>query len=142
MTGPLPGLSHRMSCGGLDRACIAAAVLGVPRGDESCHQAAQCDGAAICNSLETRLCHIQSSRFCDLVLLWLWLLRGSDVVSQLDACWKSVPAFNTLPHTLAPGHLLDEPFFDALACPELSSIMEGEDLQQPPSSAPPLSLLG
>lgn len=129
MTGPLPGLSHRRSCGGLDRACIAAAVLGVPRGDEDCHQAAQYDGAAICNSLETRLGHIQSSRF--FLLLWLWLLRGSDLLSQLDACWKSVPAFNMPPHSLAPGHLLDEPFFNTLACPGLSSVMEGEDLQQP-----------
>lgn len=86
MDRTLPGLSHHRSCGGLDRACIAAAVLGVPRGDEACRQAAQCDGAAIRNYLETRLGHIQSSRFCDLVLLWLWLLRGRDFVSQLDVC--------------------------------------------------------
>lgn len=142
MTGPLPGLSHRRSYGGLNRTCNAAAVFGVPRGDEACRQAAQCDGAAIRNCLETWLGHIQSSRFCDLVLLWLWLLRGSDFVSQLDACWKSVPAFNMPPHSFAPGQLLDELFFDARAHPGLSSETEGNNLQQPPSSAPPLSLLG
>lgn len=99
-------------------------------------------GAAIRNCLETWLGHIQSSRFCDLVLLWLWLLRGSDLVSQLDACWKSVPAFNTPSHSFVPCQLLDELFFDARAHPGLSSVMEGDNLQQPPSSASPLSLLG